>query len=392
MRRGSILSLLGLSTHWSASVVAKAKDGNDEGQHRLKHPLASMASPEAAFMEHIDDDMLARRVQRFTTFGHVPYVNCFAKEEKGDNSSRYDIAILGAPSDIAVTGRPGARFGPSSIRSASESKSYGYSIFTGRDPLRDWARVVDCGDPRLSPLDKLVAFRTLDRAHDLVSLRPAANPNRTAAPRVLMLGGDHSTTLSALRAVHKRWGKVSVVHFDSHIDTWDTEGAVSEYAKLDHGTFLYFAHEEGLILDTSIHAGIRAPHYFHRDITNDRRVGFATVNAREVDTIGIRGVVDKIRQRVGDSRVYVTVDIDVLDPAFAPATGTPEPGGWSTRELLTILQGLEGLDIVGADVVEVAPVYDTASQTTALAAAEVVISLLDLMVGSPVKGNASQTP
>jgi len=103
MRRDSLLSLLALSAHWSVPVVAKAKDGNDEGQHRLKHPLASMASPEAASMEHIDDDMLARRVQRFTTFGHVPYVNCFAKEEKGDNSSRYDIAILGAPSDIVST-------------------------------------------------------------------------------------------------------------------------------------------------------------------------------------------------------------------------------------------------------------------------------------------------
>ncbi|UNI23118.1 Agmatinase [Purpureocillium takamizusanense] len=392
MRRGSLLlSLVGVSTHWGVPVVAKAVTNDDDAQHRLQPSLASMAGLEAPSMEHIDDDMLAQRAQSFMTFGRLPYVNCFAKEdeEAGDGSSRYDIAILGAPSDIAVTGRPGARFGPSSIRSASDSKSYGYSVFTGRDPLRDWARVVDCGDPRLSPLDKTVAFRTLDRAHELVSLRPAASPNRTAAPRVVMLGGDHSTTLSALRAVHKTWGKISVVHFDSHIDTWDTEGAVSEYAKLDHGTFLYLAYEEGLILDTSIHAGIRAPHYFHRDITNDRRVGFATVHAREVDTIGIRGVVDKIRRRVGDSRVYVTVDIDVLDPAFAPATGTPEPGGWSTRELLTILQGLEGLNIVGADVVEVAPVYDTVSQTTALAAAEVVISLLDLMVGSPVKGDAS---
>ncbi|QPH12474.1 hypothetical protein C2857_004671 [Epichloe festucae Fl1] len=313
-------------------------------------------------------------------------MNCFAKSDK---ESTYDIAILGAPSDIAVTVRPGARFGPPNIRFATQIMSFGYSPFTDRDPLREWAKIVDCGDVPMYNLDKQIAIGTLDRAQEIATLREAAHPERCLFPRVLMLGGDHSTTLSALRAVRKRWGEeVAVVHFDSHIDTWTHDDALSEYAKLDHGTFLYIAHEEGLILNNSIHAGIRAPHYHRRDLADDQRCGFATLNAREVDTLGIRGVIDRIRQRVGDSLVYVTVDIDVLDPAFAPATGTPEPGGWSTRELLSILQGLEGLKIVGGDVVEVAPVYDTNNQITVLAAAHVALSLLDLMVTFPV-GNAS---
>ncbi|XXH02566.1 hypothetical protein Hte_008943 [Hypoxylon texense] len=117
---------------------------------------------------------------------------------------------------------------------------------------------------------------------------------------------------------------------------------------------------------------------------NDVRCGFSVVKARDLDKIGTAGVISQIKERVGDSKVYISVDIDVLDPAFAPATGTPEPGGWSSRELLTILDGLNGLDIVGGDVVEVSPIYDTLGQTTALAAAEVVFSLIELMVENPV--------
>ena len=117
---------------------------------------------------------------------------------------------------------------------------------------------------------------------------------------------------------------------------------------------------------------------------NDVRCGFATITARDLDTLGIRDVIDAIRARVGDSSVYISVDIDVLDPAFAPGTGTAEPGGWSTRELLTVLDGLAGLPVVGGDVVEVAPAYDNTGETTVLAAAEVAFSLIDLMVYRPV--------
>ncbi|KAJ0306319.1 hypothetical protein COL516b_004777 [Colletotrichum fioriniae] len=165
-------------------------------------------------------------------------------------------------------------------------------------------------------------------------------------------------------------------------------GGISDYARiltyvrgLNHGTFLHIAHEEHLILNTSIHAGIRAPLIRRKgDLRNDVRCGFEIITARDLDKLGAQGVISKLKERVGDSRVYISVDIDVLDPAFAPATGTAEPGGWSTRELLTILDGLEGLSIVGADVVEVAPAYDNNGETTVLAAAEIAYSLIDLMV------------
>lgn len=159
---------------------------------------------------------------------------------------------------------------------------------------------------------------------------------------------------------------------------------------INHGTFLHLAHEEGLILNSSIHAGIRAPvmRPKDKDIKHDRKCGFTIVTARDLDRLGVAGVVERIRDRVGDSKVYVSVDIDVLDPAYAPATGTAEPGGWTSRELLTVLDALEGLAVVGADVVEVAPVYDNPGETTVLAAAEVAMSLLTLMVANPVKSVA----
>lgn len=121
---------------------------------------------------------------------------------------------------------------------------------------------------------------------------------------------------------------------------------------------------------------------------NDLRCGFQTIKARDLDRLGTQGVISKIKERVGDSKVYISVDIDVLDPAFAPATGTAEPGGWTTRELLTVLDGLQGLHVVGGDVVEVAPIYDNAGETTVLAAAEVAFSLIELMVENPVKSLA----
>ncbi|KAL7945076.1 arginase family domain-containing protein [Trichoderma barbatum] len=317
------------------------------------------------------------------TYANVPYVNCFVD---GDSSEDFDIAILGAPFDTAVTGRPGARFGPNAIRAASKPKTYGYSIYTNRDPVHDWARVVDCSDAPLTWLDNRVALKTLDQAHKAISGRSTAHPDKSTIPRIVTLGGDHTTTLSALRSTYKRWGPVSVIHFDSHIG-----GGISDYARINHGTFLHIAHEENLILNSSIHAGIRAPVTRPKgDMRNDRRCGFDTITAREIDSKGIQSLIDQIRQRVGESNVYVSVDIDVLDPAFAPATGTPEPGGWSTRELTTILAGLEGLNIIGGDVVEVAPAYDDNGETTALAAVEVVHTILELLIAKPVKAPANK--
>ncbi|TGJ87616.1 hypothetical protein E0Z10_g1146 [Xylaria hypoxylon] len=380
-----------------------------------------------------DDDVDIVHGSQFSglnTYARIPYVNCFSDDAA--EGTKYDVAILGAPFDTGVTARPGARYGPRGIRASSQRKyaDFAWSVYTGRsirtisqtcsagsieeethadrfvgkNALKSWATVVDCGDVPLTVLDNNYALAQLTKGHKVVSGRKAANQSYSATPRIIMLGGDHTTTLPALRSVHKHWGQVSVIHFDSHLDTWDPSvisGGISDYADLNHGTFLHIAHEEGLIRNTSIHAGIRAPLVRPKgDIQNDERCGFARLTARDLDRLGVSGIVSRIRDRV-TGPVYISVDIDVLDPAFAPVngtklltnprlspkkpTGTPEPGGWSTRELLAILDGLTGLEVVGADVVEVAPVYDTRGETTTLAAAEVVWSLLELMVEAPVK-------
>lgn len=341
-----------------------------------------------------------------TGFATLPVTDCFRDDDSEE--SRYDIAILGAPHDTTTTGRPGARFGPPAIRLGSNQKTYGLSVYTRRDALRDWATIVDCGDAKMTWLDNRYALKTLEQAHRKISGRPARSSNTSSVPRIITLGGDHTTTLAALRVTEKHWGPVSVIHFDSHIDTWDPSqlgGGISDYAALNHGTFLHFAHEEKLILDSSIHAGIRAQVVNQGDMRHDKDCGFHIITARDLDLIGVQGVIDRLRARVNNTRVYISIDIDVLDPAFAPgtcgrtrtattqwfadkgakATGTPETGGWSSRELLTILAGLEGLEIIGGDVVEVAPPYDNNAATTALAAAEAAFALLELMVATPVK-------
>ncbi|GAW21242.1 hypothetical protein ANO14919_107600 [Xylariales sp. No.14919] len=343
-----------------------------------------------------DDDvdiLYGSQFSGLNTYARIPYVNCFSDDEA--KGTKYDIAILGAPFDTGVTARPGARYGPRGIRTSSRRKyaDCAYNIYTGKNALKSWANVVDCGDVPLTFLDNNYALAQLTKGHKVVSGRKAGNQSYSTTPRIIALGGDHTTTLPALRSVYDHWGQVSVIHFDSHIDTWDPSvlsGGISDYAAINHGTFLHIAHEEGLIHNTSIHAGIRAPIVEPKgDIQNDERCGFARLTARDLDRFGVSGIVSRIRDRVSGP-VYISVDIDVLDPAFAPATGTPEPGGWSTRELLAILDGLTGLEVVGADVVEVSPAYDTHGETTALAAAEVVWSLLELMVETPVKSLADR--
>ncbi|OAP60988.1 agmatinase [Fonsecaea erecta] len=339
-----------------------------------------------------------------TTFANLPWVHCLSPD---DNVDKYDIAFLGAPFDTGTTARPGARFGPSGIRWGSRrmQAGAGWDPYTHENTFLGWARIVDCGDAPLTFLDNTVALQQLEKAHKVASGRIANTTEVADVPRIITLGGDHTTTLAALRSTINHWGPVSIIHFDSHIDTWgmlaaillshgqstDEDpkvlgGGISHYAGLNHGTFLHIAHEEGLILNTSAHAGIRAPVMNKKsDWQNDKRCGFEIITARDIDKIGVSGIIDKLKARVGDTNVYISVDIDVLDPAYAPATGTAEVGGWTTRELLSILDGLEGLRVIGADVVEVAPIYDNPGETTVLAAGEVAHRLMSLMVETPVK-------
>ncbi|GAB7325165.1 hypothetical protein MBLNU13_g09245t1 [Cladosporium sp. NU13] len=350
-----------------------------------------IGSKNLGILEYETDDISEPLYNGLNTFANLPYVHCLANSTlSAEDVEKYDIAIVGAPFDTGVTARPGARFGPGGIRQGSRriSPRFAYNIYTGKNAFGQGLKVVDCGDVPLTVLDNTVALKQLDKAHRIVSARTANNTDYSV-PRIVTLGGDHTTTLSALRSTHDHWGAVSVIHFDSHLDTWDPEvlgGGVSHYAGVNHGTFLHIAHEEGLLLNSSMHAGIRAPtSNKHYDLNNDKACGFEIVKARDLDRLGMQGVIDTLKQRTQGTKVYISVDIDVLDPAYAPATGTAEVGGWTTRELLTILDGLTGMEIIGADVVEVAPIYDNPGEVTLLAAAEVVHSLIQLMADTPVK-------
>lgn len=327
------------------------------------------------------------------TFAHLPLWECFGLDPAKEKP-QFDIAIVGAPFDTGVSYRGGSRFGPSGIREGSRRIGSGASyssIKLGFNPYSDWAKVVDCGDAPMSPFDNRIALNQLYRAHRAVHNHTVPEKKKVQRysdkiPRIITLGGDHTVTFSALRSVSEVHGPVSVIHFDSHIDTWDPialGGNISSYANLNHGTFLHFAHEKGyLVDDANMHVGVRAP--FIRkgktDLIHDKKCGFDLIMARDIDQIGIEGIAQRIKDRVGDNKVYISIDIDVLDPAYAPGTGTAEPGGYTTREFLSLLDLLEGLNIVGADVVEVAPAYDSTGQITVLAAAQIVDSLLELMI------------
>ncbi len=186
---------------------------------------------------------------------------------------------------------------------------------------------------------------------------------------------NHTIALPLLRAMAARHGPVAVVHFDAHLDTWDTYFGAAH----THGTPFRRASEEGLI-DRSgcLHVGTRGPLYSNRDLAEDRELGFHVVPSVEIDDLGARGIAGRIRERVGDRPVYLSVDIDVLDPAFAPGTGTPEAGGMTSRELLAVLRSFGELNLVGADVVEVSPAYDHA-EITGIAASHTVYEILSAL-------------
>jgi len=223
------------------------------------------------------------------------------------------------------------------------SKWFNTDIETGFNALNDWARVVDCGDvgppvlfspvsfnrrlndqADVTPFDNRIALKQIRQSHEKITRFSTTSRTNGTIPRIITLGGDHTVTLPALRAVHAQFGKVAVLHFDSHLDTWDPEtlaSNASSYSSINHGTFLHIAHEEGLLLDNvNIHAGIRTPVSSLGDIRHDRRCGFAIVHVNEIDRIGVAGITNRIKDRIGNHKVYVSVDIDVLDPAFAPAT------------------------------------------------------------------------
>jgi len=325
-----------------------------------------------------------------STFGRIPYFPCLASDEES-----FDIAFIGAPFDTGTSYRPGARFGPSGIRQGSRRLNLygGYNVPLDTNPFNSWAKILDCGDIPVTSYDNEYAIKQITDGHlELLSRSPATDSHKPGPsihgrtlPRIITLGGDHTIALPILRSVNKMYGPITVIHFDSHLDTWKPKvfgGAPTKVAAVNHGTYFYHAAVEGLLKnDTNIHAGIRTTLSGPSDYDNDGYVGFQIVEAREIDTIGVDGIIKRIVDRVGTKNpVYMSIDIDTLDPAFAPATGTPETGGWSTRELRTILRGLKDINLIGTDIVEVAPAYDTNAELTTMAAADVLYEVMSIMV------------
>ncbi|KAJ7492081.1 Arginase/deacetylase [Mycena latifolia] len=319
-------------------------------------------------------------------FSHLPYTRCLE-----DENEIFDVAILGMPFDTGVSYRPGARFGPYAIRSGSrrQREARGYTMSWGNNPYDNGAKIVDCGDIPISPFDNALAVDQMEVAYSTLLSRPTvakSGLNKRMAlggvdhPRIISLGGDHTIVLPILRALYKKYGPISVIHFDAHLDTWPGyPGDITEQSKVTHGTFFYLAQGEGLITNTSIHAGIRCKLGGVADLENDEAVGFQLISTDDIDDLGIPEIIRRIRERVGTSPVYLSLDIDVIDPGIAPATGTPEAGGWTTRELKRIIRGLAGLNFVGADIVEVSPAYDFA-EVTAIAAADLVHDFLSMFL------------
>lgn len=288
----------------------------------------------------------------------------FARLPRHEDLRAVDVGILGVPFDAGVTYRPGARFGPSHIRQASRLLRP-YNPALDVDPFRQM-QVADCGD---------VACNPFSIGQALGEIQQAAAAYIGVGTRLVVLGGDHTVALPVLRSIAAEYGPVAVVHFDAHLDTWDTYFGEA----FTHGTPFRRASEEGLIdRQASVHVGTRGPIYSAADLSMDKDLGFTPIHAREFVRVPLDRIIDRILERVGTRPLYVSVDIDVLDPAHAPGTGTPEPGGLSSRELLEMIRGLAEARLVSADIVEVAPAYDHA-EITGFAASSIAYELLSVM-------------
>ena len=285
----------------------------------------------------------------------------FMRRKYSRDMKGVDVAVLGIPLDTATTNRPGARFGPRSIRAASTimawEKPYGMDF----DPF-DKLAVVDCGDcffdhgrPETTPEEiEEHAFHIIEQG-----------------PGLLSLGGDHFIAYPLIKAhVRKHGGPLSLLHFDAHSDTWEDEND-----RIDHGTMFWWAAKNGLVDPaSSVQIGVRT--------TNRDTVGFNIIDAPEVHDKGIDATAGRAREIIGDRPVYLSFDIDCLDPSYAPGTGTPVCGGLTTHQAMSILRAMRGINVIGMDVVEVAPIYDV-GEITSLAAAHIAMEMLYLYASRP---------
>ncbi len=268
-----------------------------------------------------------------------------------------ELAVLGIPFDLATTNRPGARFGPRALREQSAFVGeYPWGVWPWEFDLRERFSIVDCGD-----VDYSVGYPQ----RMIEAVEQTAGHILDAGVSLLGLGGDHFVAYPLLRAHAARHGPLSLVHLDAHSDTWTSE----DY---NHGTMFYHAVKEGLIDPAhSIQIGLRTP--------NPDTHGLTILDARWLHEHGPRAAAEQVRSLVGDRSAYLTFDIDFLDPAYAPGTGTPVIGGPTTHQARELLFALRGMNVVGGDQVEVAPSYDALGQITALAGATLATDILYLI-------------
>lgn len=275
-----------------------------------------------------------------------------------------DVAILGVPFDSGTSYRSGTRFGPRKIREAS-LMIWGHNTTLNVTPLTN-LNVVDYGDVSVIPTSI---------EHTMTAITGMAGDILQTGTKLITLGGDHSIALPLLRAHAKKYGPVSLVHIDAHIDTWEAEFESVPYS---HGTPFRYALQEGLVREGEyMQIGIRGPVSGENDYAEAAALGARTITIHEVLEKGVPAILQEVHQRM-KGPVYVTVDIDSADPAFAPGTGTPEVGGLTSYQLLQLVRGLHGLDLIGFDLVEVSPPYDH-GDITAILASNIVFEYLSLL-------------
>ena len=325
------------------------------------------------------------------TFAHLNHTKCLLSPE-----TDFDIGIIGVPFDTATTYRSGARFGPRAIRSASQRQAQlrGFNTRAGINPYNNWASFLDCGDIPISPMDNTIALKQMTMGFEELLLRRFSSSDKNHPPRLVALGGDHSITLPHLRALKQIYGKIAVIHFDAHLDTWSPKGYPSYWSsnqsEFTHGSMLWMARNEDLISnDSNVHIGIRTriSGTTWEDFDDDSRQGWKRYSADDVwrdRRQGLDKIVAETTARIGDRPTFISLEVDCMDPGFTPGTGTIEPGGMLPREVIYLLRKLD-LNLVGADVVEVAPSFDHA-EVTSTNAAQVVFELITTMVakGKPL--------
>jgi guanidinobutyrase len=292
--------------------------------------------------------------------------NTFMRLPAAANADGLDVAFVGVPLDIGTSWRPGTRFGPKAIR-AESAMIRPYNMGTGAAPF-DALHSADIGDVAINTFDLGDSVRRITTAYDAI-LRCGAVP--------MTMGGDHTLTLPILRSIASKHGAVALIHIDAHADVNDHMFG----AAIAHGTPFRRAHEEGLITDTKVwQIGLRGSGYTSEDFNEARGWGFQVVQAEDCWHKSLAPLAARVRDRIGNAPVYISFDIDSLDPAYAPGTGTPEIGGLTTPQALELIRGFRGLNIIGCDLVEVSPPYDP-SGNTALTGANLLFEMLCVLPG-----------